>query len=186
MPSFRKSVAREVIAQFGLEESNRALADHWLTLWDGDALPPRANFNPAKMKPFLRNIIMFNVVPDKSVTVRLAGTAFRHFLDSELSGEDWIALAPKGHRSTRLKLFSSIARGAILVAHRLVKMTVGNDYVSEEILLPFAPESGGSSPVLVHVNFKPEHFLKIRSIAQVTGDPLDSKLVPLAGSANRE
>jgi hypothetical protein len=58
-------------------------------------------------------------------------------------------------------------------------MTVGDDYVSEEILLPFAPEPGGCSPVLVHVNFKPEHFLKIKSMAQVTGDPIDYKLVPL-------
>jgi hypothetical protein len=183
MPRFRRAFAQEVVAGLGLEESNRVLADHWLTLWDGDALPARASFNPAKLKPFLANMIMFNVVPEKSVTVRLAGTAFRHFLDSELTGGDWIALAPKGHRTTRLKLFSAIARGAILVAHRRIAMTVGADYVSEEILLPFALEPGGPSPVLVHVNFKPEHFRKIRSMAQVTGDPLDHKLVSLAQSS---
>jgi len=180
MSSFSKAHAQDVIAQLSLEESNRALADHWLSLWDGDALPPRAKFNPAKMKPFLANIIMFNVVPNRSVMVRLAGTGFRHFLDSELTGGDWIGLAPKSHRATRLKLFTSIARGAILVAHRLVAMTVGADYISEEILLPFAPDASGSTPVLVHVNFKPEHFLKIKSMAQVTGDPLDFQLVPLA------
>ena len=182
MPAFKKTTAQDAIAQFGLEESNRALAEYWLSLWHGDALPPRANLNPAKLKPFLANIIMFNVVPDRSVTVRLAGTGFRHFLNSELTGGDWIASAPKSHRTARLKLFSAIARGAILVAHRLVAMTVGDDYVSEEILLPFAPEPSGSSPLLVHVNFKPEHFLKIKSMAQVTGDPLDFKLVQLATS----
>jgi hypothetical protein len=138
------------------------------------------------MKPFLANIIMFDVVPDRSVTVRLAGTGFRHFLDSELTGGDWIGLAPRSHQATRLNLFSSIARGAILVAHRLVAMTVGADYVSEEILLPFAPEPGGYSPVLVHVNFKPEHFLKIKSIVQVTGDPLDHRLVPLTTSTYQD
>lgn len=177
MPSFQH--ANDVVATLGLEESNRALADHWLSLWDGDALPPRANFNPGKLKKFLPNIIMFNVVPDVSVVVRLAGTGFRHFLNSELTGGDWIALAPASHRAPRLHLFSAIARGAVLVAHRRISMTVGGDYLSEEILLPFASEPGGSSPVLVHINFKPEHFLKIRSMAAVTGDPIDYKLVPL-------
>jgi hypothetical protein len=177
MLSFRH--VQEVLAKLDLEESNRALADHWLSLWDGDALPPRAKLNPGKLKEFLPNIIMFNVVPDVSVVVRLAGTGFRYFLDSELTGGDWIALAPESHRATRLQLFSSIARGAILVAHRRIAMTVGDDYLSEEVLLPFAPEPSGSSPVLVHVNFKAEHFLKIKSMTQVTGDPIDYKLVPL-------
>jgi hypothetical protein len=152
--------AQDVVAKLKLEESNRALAENWLSLWDGDALPPRANFNPARMKPFLPNLIMFNVRPDVSVTVRLAGTAFHHFLDAELTGRDWIALAPESHRATRLKLFSTIARGALLVAHRRIEMTVGDDYISEEILLPFAPEANGTSPVIVHVNFKPEHLHK--------------------------
>ncbi len=178
MPSFKR--AQDVVAKLDLEESNRALADHWLSLWSGDSLPPRASFNPAKFKSFLSNLIMFNVVPKVGVKVRLAGTGFHHYLDAELTGKDWIALAPESHRATRLKLFSTIARGAILVAHRRIIMTVGDDYISEEILLPFAPEADGSSPVIVHVNFKPEHFLKIKSIAQVTGDPLDYKLESLA------
>jgi hypothetical protein len=177
MPSFEN--AQEVVAKLGLEESNRALADHWLSLWDGNALPPRGNLNPAKMRRFLSNIILFNVVPDVSVKVRLAGTNFRHFLNAELTGADWIALSPESHRATRLSLYSTIARGAVVVAHRRIVMSVGDDYVSEEILLPFAPEPNGASPILVHVNFKPEQFLKIKSMTQVTGDPLDYKLVPL-------
>jgi hypothetical protein len=179
MPSFSKAAVKGIIAQLDLEKSNRALADHWLSLWDGDSLPPRANFNPAKMKAFLSNLIMFNVVPDVSVVVRLAGTGFRHFLGAELTGKDWIASSPETHRATRLKLFSAIARGAILIAHRSIAMTVGDDYRSEEILLPFAPEPSGTVPIIVHINFKPEQFMKIKSIDQVAGDPLDYKLVPL-------
>jgi hypothetical protein len=180
MASLSLTIARRTVADLDLEESNRALAEHWLSLWVGDALPMRASFNPAHMKPFLASIIMFNVVPGESVIVRLAGTGYRQILGAELTGQDWIALAPQDHRATRLRIFSTVAAGAIAVAHRLIAMTVGDDYVSEEIVLPFGREPGGAVPVLVHVNFKPGQFIKIKSVAQVTADPLDFKLISLA------
>lgn len=183
MPALSKSVAEAAIAGLDLETSNAALAAHWLALWQGDALPARAAFNPSRLKPFLSSLMLFDVVPDVGITVRLAGTGYRHILGAELTGKDWIAEAPESHRAMRLKLFSQIARGAVLAAHRRIAMTVGEDYRSEEILLPFAREASGAHPVLAHVNFKPEQFLKIKSMAQVTGDPLDWKMLPLAQAA---
>jgi len=180
MPSFNKADVEGLVSQLDLEKSNRALADYWLSLWDGDELPLRAKFNPAKMKPFLSSMLIFDVVPDERVMVRLAGTGFRYILDTDPTGTDWIAAAPESHRAKRLGLFSAVARGAIVVAHRRIAMLVGDDYTSEEVLLPFAKEPNGSVPVMVHVNFKPQQIAKIKSVAQVTGDPLDFKLVPLA------
>jgi hypothetical protein len=174
-----KRAADDAVAQLELESSNAALASHWLSLWRGDELPRRAAFRPAALKPYLSSILLFDVVPDASVTVRLAGTGYRHILGAELTGQDWIAAAPQDHRAMRLGLFSTVARGAIVMAHRRIAMTVGDDYRSEEILLPFAREASGAHPVLVHVNFKPQQFLQIRSIKQVTGDPLDWKMLPL-------
>ncbi len=176
---FDKSAAERIVSQLDLEASNRELAQYWLSLWRGGELPSRSAFNPVKMRAFLTNILMFNVIPDVSITVRLAGTGYRHILGRELTGEDWIAAAPEAHKAVRLHLFSALARGAVLVAHRHIEMTVGEDYISEEILLPFARESSGAYPVLVHVNWKPNQFLKIKSVREVIGDPLDYKLVPL-------
>lgn len=174
-----KRAAEDAVAQLELESSNAGLASHWLSLWQGDDLPARAAFHPAKLKPYLASILLFDVVPDQSVRVRLAGTGYRHILGAELTGQDWIAAAPESHRAIRLGLFSAVARGAIIMAHRRIAMTTGADYLSEEILLPFAREASGAHPVLVHVNFKPQQFLQIRSIPQVTGDPLDWKMLPL-------
>jgi hypothetical protein len=174
-----KRAAEDAVAQLDLEASNAALASHWLSLWPGDGLPPRAAFRPAALKPYLPSILLFDVVPDESVTVRLAGTGYRYILGAELTGQDWIAAAPPSHRAMRRGLFSTVARGAIVMAHRRIAMTTGEDFVSEEILLPFAREASGAHPVLVHVNFRPRQFLEIRSIAQVTGDPLDWKMLPL-------
>jgi hypothetical protein len=181
MPTFRKTVVEDIVAGLGLEAANRAFADYWLSLWEGDALPRRAAFSPARMKPFLPSILIFDVVPDEGVTVKLAGTGYRYVLQTDPTGKDWLEAAPESHRATRLRAFSAVARGAILVAHRRVAMLGGGEHVSEEILLPFAEEQGGHIPVLAHVNFRPDQFSRIKSVAQVTGDALDVKLVPLNG-----
>ena len=173
----RRAVER-IIAGLNLEESNRVLAEHWLSLWDGDALPPRAKFNPARLKSYLPSVLMFDVVPDRSVKVRLAGTGYRYVLDRDPTGEDWIDAAPEKQRATRLRSFSAIARGAVLVAHRRVAMLHDGEHISEEILLPFAPDAGGTVTVLGRVNFKAEEFRHIKSMPQILGDPLDVILVP--------
>ncbi|HEY7978480.1 MAG TPA: PAS domain-containing protein [Rhizomicrobium sp.] len=176
MSAFRK--AEEIIAGLHLEESNRVFAAHWLSLWEGDALPPAARFSPAKLKAYLPGLLKFDVVPDVRVTVRLAGTGYSNLLPKDPTGADWIAAAPEDHRATRLRTFSAIARGAVLVAHRRVAMLDGEDIVSEEILLPFAPDANGAVAVLGRVNFTPGQFRRVRSVAQVTGDPLDHTLAP--------
>jgi hypothetical protein len=178
MRSFSKAAVEKVIAGLNLEESNRLFAAHWLSLWDGDALPPSARFSPAKLKAFLPGLLKFEVVPDTRVIVRLAGTGYSYVLKKDPTGSDWIAAAPEHHRATRLKVFSTIARGAVLVAHRRIAMLHGEEFISEEIFLPFAPEANGAAAVLGRVNFGPGEFRRVRSVEQVTGDPLDHVLVP--------
>lgn len=115
MRSFSKAAVEKVIAGLNLEESNRLFAAHWLSLWDGDALPPSARFSPAKLKAFLPGLLKFEVVPDTRVIVRLAGTGYSYVLKKDPTGSDWIAAAPEHHRATRLKVFSTIARGAMML-----------------------------------------------------------------------
>lgn len=177
--AFNKSAARRMIAGLGLEEANRALAEHWLSLWPGDALPPRAALSPAKIKPFLPNMVMLEVVPQTRVTIRLAGTAVTKALGMELTGQDWVALAPKSYRAERLRILSTVARGAIGIGHRRIQMALAGDYTCEEILLPFAPEPSGAYPVLVHINWKPEYLLRIESPGQAIGNPVDFRMIAL-------
>ncbi|MEI9888456.1 MAG: hypothetical protein WDN08_18535 [Rhizomicrobium sp.] len=115
------------------------------------------------------------------MTIRLAGTRYTHILGAELTGKDWLAAASERHRPVRLNLFNTLARGAVAVDHRLLAMSVGDDIVVEEILLPFAADAQGACQVLTHVNLKATQHLKIKSVAQVLSDPIDFKLVPLAG-----
>ncbi len=183
MTLFDRDAAADVIAELGLEPANHTLARHWLALWEGNALPRRAALQPARVKDFLPNLLLFDVVPEKSVTVRLAGTRYSHILGTELTGRDWIALAPEHHRPVRLNIFATVARGALLQDHRLLAMAVGDDLVCEEMLLPFAPDANGVQLVMAHVNLRVEQYLKIRSVEHALSDPLDYRLAPLPALA---
>ena len=180
MTGFCRRAAAQTIAGLKLEDANRALAEHWLSLWPGDGLPPRAALNPAKLKSHLPNIVLFNVVPETRVQVRLAGTHVEKIMGATLAGADWIALAGPARAAIRLAMFSVLARGAMLVDHRHAAMAVGGPAVLEEIILPFAPDADGMSLVLAHVNLSAEQYLKIARIKNVLSEPLDHQVVPFA------
>lgn len=179
MSGFDKAAAERAIEALQLERSNGELAMRWLALWQGNALPPRESFRPANFKAFLPTVGLFNVVPDVGVTVRLSGTRFAHILGQDMTGEDWIAAAPQSHRAARLKIYSEIARGAILIDHRRLATTEGKDYVSEVMVLPFAPDAHGVSPVLMHANLPADRYLKLKSMSQAMAEPENFRLVPL-------
>lgn len=179
MGEFKKEVAEKAIGSLNLEASNQEFADYWLSLWQDDGLPTRASFSPARLKAFLPSLLIYDVIPEQSVIVRLVGTGYDLILGPSLVGKDWIALAPENHRAARLQAFSTIARGAVLVAHRRVAMLSGDDIVTEEILLPFAQQPSGVHPVLGRVNWRQDQLRRIKSIPQVTGDTIDHRLVSL-------
>ncbi len=182
MTGFCRRAVAEMLGALKLEDANRALAEHWLSLWPGDQLPTRRALNPAKLKAFLPNILLFNVVPDVSVQVRLAGTNFNYIFGTELTGADWIALAGPARAAARLAMFSTIARGAMLVDHRHVAMAAGEPALLEEILLPFAPGPDGVAMLMVHVNLSPAQYQKIARVRNALSEPLDYRLVHLTRS----
>jgi len=112
---FSKNAIETILADVALEEINRAFVEHWLSLWQGNELPARTQLNPAKMKRFLTKMAILDVVPDRGVTVRLAGTGLTAVLEMELSGKDWIALAPEHYRKNGCA-YSPTSRAARLVS----------------------------------------------------------------------
>ncbi len=179
MPQFSKQEAEKQIAVLAMSDANLRLARYWLSLWPGDALPRRAALNPAKLKHHLPNLLLFDVVPDTSVTIRLAGTQIVRSIRMELTGRDWVELAPPDYRAERLRVFSSLARGAIGFGHRRIPLTHGEHYISEEILLPFAPEADGMSPVMCHMDGNAQPHVEISPVREAFGSPVDFSVYPL-------
>jgi len=175
----RRRVAERVVAELDVDAMNRSLAEYWLSLWRDDALPARASLKPAELKSYLPNLMLLDTRPGKGVTIRLAGTYIEHFLKTDLTGKDWIAMAPQAFRAERLQALSAIARGAVCIGHRRVPLTFDQHYICEEILLPFAEEAGGNCPVLAHVSGTSPDLVEIGSAEAALGRPLDFKLIPL-------
>ena len=187
MQYFDRGAVLEIASNLELAPSNRRLLRHWLSLWSGNALPDRATINPANLKPLLSNLMMFDVVPGTSVVVRLAGTMFNFVLGTELTGRDWIALAPADHRAERLRVFSDIAAGAIGRGVRTLTMNTGETRSCEEILLPFRGEKESDvRTVLAHINLDVgRNEACILSREQAWGPPLafETILLPLLKAA---
>ena len=171
-----KSAVETKLAQADLEEINRAFVGYWLSLWSNDVLPSRSQLNPAKMKRFLRNLMLLDVKPHAEVTVRLAGTAITGALEMELAGKDWIALAPEHYRAERLRILSEIAAGAFGVGYRRLELIHNQELLCEEVILPFAEEAGGNTPVVVHFNAQ-NRQLPLQSSAQAVGDPVEFRVI---------
>jgi hypothetical protein len=181
MDSFDGGLLRRMLAEVEFAPSNRQLVDYWLSLCFGDKLPERAAIRPADIKPLLAGLIMFDVVPGKSITVRLAGTAFNIAFGMELKGKDWVEIAPESYRPQRLRMFSDIAMGAIGRGKRRVEMLPTGDYCFEEAFLPCRAEpKSGIYPVVGHIDWSPgREFAKIKSTEQAMGPPLAFEIIPL-------
>jgi len=170
-----------ILADLDLAPANRQLANYWLSLCDDGQIPARSMIRPGALRSLLPNLILFDVVPDRSVTVRLAGTTFRAVLGIDLTGKDWIALAPENYRSRRLAIFSEIAAGALGRGIRHVEMDWPNDYSCEEFMLPFRAEPDETAAaVICHVDWKLKgDFTPIKSRSQAMGAALAFETIPL-------
>jgi hypothetical protein len=56
MHTARKDLAMQAFDRLGLTGRNRRLAIYWLSLWDGDRMPARAQFQPAAVRALLPSI----------------------------------------------------------------------------------------------------------------------------------
>src|SRR6202000_9311 len=107
--------ARAIAAfeQFNLTPANRQLAEYWLSLWRGDALPKRSDFSPARASKLLPGIGLFEVRAGVSSRCRLSGSAIQQTLGRELAGLDWRQYTPEDQWATRLERNTAIANGAV-------------------------------------------------------------------------
>ena len=136
-PLFDRNAARSALGAVSFVPDNRRLADYWLSLWDGDALPLRRHFEPRRVPNLLSGICIFDVVPNKQVTCRLAGSAIRQALGYELKNTDWLAHLAPGDRPVRLSRFTELTLGTAAWSLRRARYIDGHDRIAEEILLPF-------------------------------------------------
>jgi hypothetical protein len=179
LSSFDKDAATRCFDENRLSKDGNDVARYWLSLWRGDQLPRRADFEPKKIAPHLRALAIFDVVPDKSVFCRLQGSGLAEALGRDITGQDWLALTKPEDRAVRLQRWSDVARGAIGRGLRQGMRESGEPQFSEEIMLPFG-EVNGAHQVLFHVSWRQTAYDPIKAgISNANGLSLEFRITSL-------
>jgi hypothetical protein len=154
----RKAAAEIAIERMNLGHANQILSGYWLSLWQGDSLPRREQFDPMQVKSLLANLMVFDVVPDNAVTVRSAGSDLKLITGDDLNGRDWVARAPLRLQNMRMRNLTAVTQGAILWARRRIYFAGGVTHYNEELVLPFAPNADGQCSILAYPDWKLDAF----------------------------
>jgi hypothetical protein len=147
--------AVDAFAKLPLSVANEKLARYWLSLWEGDTLPRRADFSPGRVREHLPGLAIFEVRAGESVRCRLAGTMLHRAVGRELTGCDWRDYTAKDQWAERLERNTVIAQGAVGVGIRHSAMPEGLR-ITQELQLPFADKAeDGARLLLMHLDWRP-------------------------------
>lgn len=185
MSSFSRAAAERCFEECPAAPEADTLARYWLSLWRGDEIPLRADFEPRKVGSLLRSLAIFDVIPGRSVHCRLAGTFIVKGAGQDITGADWLAMTPADDRPMRLSRFSDVANGAIGRGTRSARRVSGELQLCEEIMLPFADVApDGTRQVLTHIAWRPTLYNPtITGVSNTGGLLAGFTLTPLAEPA---
>jgi hypothetical protein len=159
MHTARKDIAIRAFEELGIAGRNRMLAVYWLSLWDGDSLPSRAQFQPGAVRDLLPGIGIFLVRPGVSAHCRLAGTAITRALGRDLTGRNWQDYTPQPEWKLRLERNSAIATGSVGIGIRSGEDALGHPERVVELQLPFADRAeDGTHQILFHLDWRAPQF----------------------------
>jgi hypothetical protein len=159
MQRANRDAAIAAFETLGVKGRNHALAAYWLSLWRGDRMPMRADFNPAKVGALLPGIGIFSVKPGVQAACRLAGTAIALATGRELTGLDWRQYTPKDEWKLRLERNSAIALGQVGIGIRDGVDADGRSERFTELQLPFADEAeDGTRQLLFHLDWRARDY----------------------------
>lgn len=159
MPKFDYARASLALEATPLGPLNRKLAQYWLSLWDGNSLPSRSAFNPARVRDLLPGIVILAVRPGEAIQCRLAGSAIQMGLGQDITGKDWLAMTPADQRKTRMERVSTLCAGAASRNIRSGFTWGGSAVTAEELQLPFADAAeDGTRLLLSHTGWRSGTF----------------------------
>lgn len=155
MKRWKHADAGAAIARLSLMQTNAAIADYWLSLWDGDRPPTRASFNPMRIASHLPSVALIAVRPGEDAVVRLAGDYFRLATGCDLTGRSLLDFVSHDARAARIRNVTDIVMGTIQTGKRAIRRGDGSFEISEELCLPFADISeDGTRRYLIHSSWR--------------------------------
>src|SRR5947207_12723223 len=119
------SAAKQAIDLLAPAGANREVAKYWLSLWQGERGPGRANFRLKDLESNSPAAAVFAINESKSIICEEAGALFRIGLGTDLTEQDLLNLTPPEQRRTRLERATEIVDGSILFGERVFQTEKG-------------------------------------------------------------
>ena len=146
---YDKAAVRAAVDHMGLAPRSQQFLQLWLEGWTGKDLPQAGSFPRAGAQE-LESLTMVTLLePNVGAPVIYMGQALQRAAGLDLTGMDWIGLAPPELRGERMRRANAIGAGAILRTTRQVAMDSRTPYFFECVSVPLHPDAEGRVP-LVH------------------------------------
>ncbi len=152
--SYSKAVA--AIEQLAPTGTNLRLACYWLSLWDGEAPPRRASFNPGRIAEILPGMVLNELHANGTPMCRLAGTAIDRALGHAVTGTNLLECLPDDMKEIRRARTAAVVEGGIAISRTSYTTRTGQRGVVESLQLPFQGRcESGSRQYIGHINWRP-------------------------------
>jgi len=183
--SYDKEATQQLLVSLGLAPGSQQFADQWLSAWNGVELPGDAEFGKALSGDIRRFTVFSEYNPRGGIPIRFVGEEIKRLARADLTGEDYVEIAPPEARGERMRRVLAAMSGAIIrVTHQLTLKTGGEQFV-ETVSLPLREREDGLTTLVC--------FMDVSGLMGLDGSPPDpgafagvpdiTEIVPIPGDA---
>ena len=196
--SHNKEATQQLLESLGLAPGSQQFADQWLAAWDGSDLPSDAEFDKA-ISPDIRRFTVFSDYnPRGGIPMRFVGEEIKRLARADLTGLDYVDIAPPETRGERMRRALAAVSGAIIrITHQLTLKTGGEQFV-ETVSVPLREREDGFTTMVCFMDIsglmgqdqapEPEAFAGVPDITEIVPIPGDATMTypgQLAGKGLR-
>ena len=182
--AYDKAAVRASVDLMGLAPRSLQFVEQWLDNWSGQDLPLAANFPGAGAQSLSPLIMITALEPDAAATITFMGPELVRATGLDLTGMDWIGLAPVEARSERQRRANAIGAGAILRTTREVTLDSQEIYFFETISVPLKPEADGRVPLVHFADWAPPKEDATIVHKMRSNVPDLAEIIPLSGDSD--
>ena len=183
--SYDKAAVRGAVDLMGLAPRSLQFVEQWLDSWDDTELPDANAFPGGRMESLEPLMMITLLTPGVAAPVTRMGQALVRVTGLDLTGMDWIGLAPPEFRGERMRRANAIGAGAILRTTREVVLDSQAPYFFETISVPLRPDQHGRVTLVHFADWAPPEETATVLHGMRSGVPEEAEIVPLAAAEAR-